>query len=110
MASDSLEMETLTEKLLKRSLDGSFSDDETEENDIVVHDCDDGPSTKDRQLLEEENELEELLTRKRNKVFIGNRVRRKSVERYLEDGTLGIGKKKGRSKVRQTMTSDFIHG
>jgi len=90
-SSESLEMEPLTEK--HRSLKSSFSDSESED-DIVVH-GDDGPSNEDRQLLNEEEEREKLLT-KRRKILIGSKKdhgrrsssRRKSIESYMEDGTL----------------------
>ena len=102
MAPESLEMEPLREKLLRRSLDDSFSDTdiENEEDDIIVHGTDSGPSNEDRQLLDEEDEREKLLTKKRNKILIGSNrhARRKSVESYMEDGTLA--NKPRRSKVR----------
>jgi len=95
MSPEELEMEPWEGKLLRRgSLDGSFSDAETErensedEDDIIVHASDDGPSSDDRELLNEEDEREKLLIRKRNKVLIGNHARRKSIESLMEDGTL----------------------
>jgi|SRR5579871_2401042 len=91
MTPESLEMEPLREKLLKRSMDHSFSDAEQseDEDDIIVHDGDDGPSNEDRQLLNEEDEREKLLTKKR-KVIIGSNshARRKSTESYMESGQL----------------------
>jgi hypothetical protein len=92
-SSESLEMEPLTEK--HRSIKDSFSEDEDSEDDIIVHGADHGPSTEDRQLLNEEEEREKLLT-KRRKVLIGskrngfrggNHARRKSMESEMEDGT-----------------------
>ena len=84
-------MEPLTEK--HRSLKSSFSDSDSED-DIVVYGGD-GPSNEDRQLLNEEEEREKLLT-KRRKILIGSKKdrgrrsssRRKSIESYMEDGTL----------------------
>lgn len=105
MAPESLEMQPLREKLLRRSLDGSFSDTDSEneeEDDIIVHEGDNGPSNEDRQLLEEEDEREKLLTKKRNKILIGSNrhARKKSVESYMEDGTLIKRDKPRPSKVR----------
>ena len=105
MVPESLEMEPLREKLLRRSLDDSFSDTDNEneeEDDIVVHGSDNGPSNEDRQLLDEEDEREKLLTKKRNKIIIGSNrhARRKSVESYMEDGALATRDKPRRSKVR----------
>ena len=110
MAPESLEMQPLRGKLLRRSLDGSFSDtdsekeeeEEEEEDDIIVHGSDNGPSNEDRQLLEEEEEREKLLTKKRNKILIGSNrhARKKSVESYMEDGTLITRDKSRPSKVR----------
>src|SRR5271154_4833901 len=113
MPPESLEMEPLTEKLLRKSLDDSFSDTEpgSEEDDIMVHSGEhDGPSNEDRELLDEEDEREKLLIKKRGKVIIGNtrngikniggrHSRRKSRENYMENGTLNkvMGK---RLKVR----------
>ena len=104
MAPESFEMEPLREKLLRRSLDDSFSDTDNEneeEEDIIVHGSDNGPSNEDRQLLDEEDEREKLLTRKRNKILIGSNryARQKSVESYMEDGTLATLDKPQRSKV-----------
>jgi hypothetical protein len=90
MAPESLEMEPLREKLLRRSMDDSFSDEDhsDEEDDILVHDSHDGPSSEDRELLNEEDEREKLLTKKR-KVIIGDKhARRKSTESYMESGQL----------------------
>src|SRR6202165_1500532 len=102
MVRESLEMEPLREKLLRRSLDGSFSDSEHEDDDIIVHHGDDdGPSNEDRQLLDEEDDREKLLTKKRNKILIGSRHgRKKSVESYMEDGNVSARGKSRRSKVR----------
>jgi hypothetical protein len=101
MAPESFEMEPLKEKLLRRSLDDSFSDTDNEEDDIIVHGSDSGPSNEDRQLLNEEDEREKLLTRKRNKVLIGSsrHARKQSVESQMEDGTLRTKSDGGRSKV-----------
>ena len=110
MAPESFEMEPLREKLLRRSLEDSFSDtdNENEEDDIIVHGSDNGPSNEDRQLLDDEDEREKLLTRKRNKIFIGgNRhARQKSVESYMEDGTLATHDKPRRSTVRPSALMD----
>lgn len=108
MAPESLEMQPLREKLLRRSLDGSFSDTDSEneeEDDIIVHEGDNGPSNEDRQLLEEEDERAKLLTKKRNKILIGSNrhARQKSVESYMEDGTLITRDKPQSSKVRATL-------
>src|SRR5436190_21808304 len=88
MAPESLEMEPLKEKLLRRSLDDSFSDsdNENEEDDITVHDGHDRPNDDDRRLLDEEDERERLLTKKRNKILIGSKghTRQKSIESYME--------------------------
>lgn len=94
MIAESLEMEPLTEKHMRRSLDDSFSD-ENEEDDIIVHGSDDGPNNEDRQLLNEEDEREKLLTRKRGKVFIGSRkhARKRSIESRIEDGLLSRDRK-----------------
>ena len=115
MRPESVEMEPWKEKLLRRSLDDSFSDDEDDddasEDDILVHGDHSGPSNQDRQLLEEEDEREKLLTRKRNKVLIGSNkaskqtskhARKKSIESRMEDGILNNTqlKKANRSKVR----------
>ena len=103
MSPESLEMEPLREKLLRRrSLDDSFSDTDNEEEDIMVHGSDSGPSTEDRQLLNEEDEREKLLTKKRNKILIGSNkhARKRSVESNMEDGTLNDQPLR-RSKVRQ---------
>ena len=97
-------MEPLTEK--HRSKNHSFSEDDDSEDDIIVHGEDDGPSTEDRQLLNEEDEREELLT-KRRKVLIGSKKdrrqgshgRRKSIESYMEDGTLTPSTQR-RSKIK----------
>jgi hypothetical protein len=113
MPPESLEMEPLTEKLLRKSMDDSFSDTDpgSEEDDIMVHSGDrDGPSMEDRELLDEEDEREKLLIKKRGKVIIGSsrngikkigsrHSRRKSTENYMENGTLNkvMGK---RLKVR----------
>ena len=104
-------MEPLREKLLRRSMDNSFSDSENsdDEDDIVVHGSgDEGPSTEDRQLLNEEDEREKLLTKKR-KVIIGSNkhARRKSTESYMESGQLDsvLGKVR-KPKVRQTPLID----
>jgi hypothetical protein len=97
-------MEPLREKLLRRSLDSTFSDaDNSDEDDILVHGSDDTPSASDRTLLDEEDEREKLLTKKRNKVLIGSQKhgRRKSRESYMEDGTLEMNDKPKRLKVRQ---------
>jgi hypothetical protein len=99
-----MEMEPLREKLLRRSLDSTFSDaDNSDEDDILVHGSDDTPSASDRTLLDEEDEREKLLTKKRNKVLIGSQKhgRRKSRESYMEDGTLEMNDKPKRLKVRQ---------
>jgi len=87
--SESFEMESLREKLLRRSMDNSFSDAEhsEDEDDILVHRSDEGPSNEDRELLNEEDEREKLLTKKR-KVIIGKHSRRKSTENYMETGQL----------------------
>ena len=97
-------MEPLTEK--HRSKNHSFSEDDDSEDDIIVHGGDDGPSTEDRQLLNEEDEREKLLT-KRRKVLIGskkdrrqgNHARKKSIESYMEDGTLTPSTQR-RSKIK----------
>jgi hypothetical protein len=105
MSPESLEMEPLTEKLLKRSLDGSFSDaDENEDDDIVVHESDDGPSNEDRKLLDEEDEREKLLSKKTGRFFWGRNKhsRQKSTESYMEDGVLRRQDKPRRSNVRQS--------
>jgi hypothetical protein len=101
MAPESFEMEPLREKLLRRSLDDSFSDTDNEDDDIIVHGSDSGPSNEDRQLLNEEDEREKLLTRKRNKVLIGSsrHARKKSVESQMEDGTVRTESRGRRSKV-----------
>jgi len=108
MSPESLEMEPWKEKLLRRSLDDSFSDDDdASEEDILVHGDHSGPSNEDRQLLEEEDEREKLLTKKRNKVLIGSKKaikqankhgRKKSVDSRMEDGILDEPTKPGRSK------------
>lgn len=99
-------MEPLTEK--HRSKKDSFSEDDDSEDDIIVHGEDDGPSTEDRQLLNEEDEREKLLT-KRRKVLIGskkdrrqgNHARRKSIESYMEDGTLNpLTQRRSKIKVQ----------
>jgi hypothetical protein len=116
MPPESVEMEPWKEKLLRRSLDDSFSDDDEDdasEDDILVHGDHSGPSNEDRQLLDEEDERERLLTKKRNKVLIGSKkaskqtnkhARKKSIESRMEDGILNNTptKKAGRSKVRLT--------
>jgi len=112
MSPESLEMEPWKEKLLRRSLDDSFSDDDdASEDDILVHGDHSGPSNEDRQLLEEEDEREKLLTKKRNKVVIGSKkankqtnkhARKKSVDSRMEDGILDTPTKPGRSKVRHS--------
>jgi D-tyrosyl-tRNA(Tyr) deacylase len=100
MVRESLEMEPLREKLLRQSLDGSFSDSENEDDDIIVHTAEDGPSNEDRHLLDEDDEREKLLTKKRNKILIGSRhARKKSVESYMEDGNVSDRGKPRRSKV-----------
>ena len=101
MPAEELELEPWKEKLLRRAaLDDSFSnaatplgsdDDGDDEDDILVHGSDEGPSSEDRELLNEEDEREKLLTRggRRNpKVLVGKHARRKSVESLMEDGTL----------------------
>jgi len=114
MRPESVEMEPWKEKLLRRSLDDSFSDeddDDASEDDILVHGDHSGPSNQDRRLLEEEDEREKLLTKKRNKVLIGSKkaskqtskhARKKSIESRMEDGILNNTplKKASRSKVR----------
>ena len=99
-------MEPLTEK--HRSIKDSFSEDEDSEDDIIVHGADHGPSTEDRQLLNEEEEREKLLT-KRRKVLIGskrnglrggNHERRKSMESEMEDGTFIPFQRRSKIKVQ----------
>ena len=110
MAPEELEMEPWKEKLLKRgSLDDSFSDAEPEhensedEDDILVHASDDGPSNEDRELLNEDDEREKLLARRRNKVLIGKHARHKSIESLMEDGTLSrVANKVRRSSIVNT--------
>ena len=106
-------MEPLTEK--HRSLKDSFSEDDSED-DILVHGDDDGPSNEDRQLLNEEDEREKLLT-KRRKVLVGSKKdrersrngRRKSIESYMEDGTLRNTSPR-RSKIKVPIqTQPLIH-
>lgn len=106
MTPESFEMEPLREKLLRRSsIDDSFSDDtdnqNEDEDDILVHGSDDEPNNEDRQLLDEEEERERLLTKKRNKILIGSHkgARRKSIESYMENGTLNMKDKHKRSMV-----------
>ena len=113
MPPESLEMEPLREKLLRRSMDNSFSDvdNSDDEDDIVVHGSgDEVPSTEDRQLLNEEDEREKLLTKKR-KVIIGSNkhARRKSTESYMESGQLDsvLGKVR-KPKVRQTLIDNAM--
>jgi hypothetical protein len=110
MPSESVELEPWKEKLLRRSLDDSFSeDDDASEDDIMVHGEHAGPSNEDRRLLDEEDEREKLLTKKRNKVLVGSRNgtqkhgRKKSMESRMEDGTLDP---RGRSKVRHSEPPD----
>ena len=105
MSAESLEMEPLREKLLRRSLDSTFSDaDNSDEDDILIHGSDDTPSASDRTLLDEEDEREKLLTKKRNKVLIGSQkhARQKSRDSYMEDGTLETHDKPKRLKVRHS--------
>ena len=117
MSPESLEMEPWKEKLLRRSLDDSFSDndgdDDASEDDILVHGDHSGPSNEDRELLEEEDEREKLLTKKRNKVLIGSKkankqankyARKKSVDSRMEDGILDTSTTPARSKVRHPRT------
>jgi hypothetical protein len=94
-------MEPLTEKHRRHQMDNSFSDTDDEE-DIIVHSANDGPSTEDRHLLSEEDEREKLLTNKR-KILIGRHARKKSVESYMEDGNLAL--RDLRLKVRQPLIS-----
>ena len=110
-SSESLEMEPLTEK--HRSMKDSFSDSDSED-DIIVHGDDDGPSSEDRQLLNEEDEREKLLT-KRRKVRIGSKkdrrqtshARRKSIESYMEDGTLNTSQRRSTIKVPNKPTPNI---
>jgi hypothetical protein len=104
MVREDLEMENLgdREKLLRRSLDGSFSDSDNEEDDIIVHSTSDGPSNEDRQLLNEEEDREKLITKKR-KILIGSKhARKKSIESYMEDGNVSALDILRRSKVKHT--------
>ena len=115
MPPESVELELWKEKLLRRSLDDSFSDnDDASEDDILVQGGHSGPSNEDRQLLEEEDEREKLLTKKRNKVVIGSKktdkkaskhARQKSTESRMEDGILDTWKSAGRSNVRPPASS-----
>jgi hypothetical protein len=111
MVAEEHELEPWKEKLLRKaSLDDSFSDaatphgsdDDDDENDILVHGSDDGPSSEDRELLNEEDEREKLLTRGRRnpKVLVGKHARRKSIESLMEDGTLS----RVAHKVRRSST------